>query len=77
MREVSVEMVWMISEVEISESKNETSCRRTASRYVRRIFITCLSLVLLQQYPSAPKNPFHIFLNHFIAYIFTIKKILK
>lgn len=52
--EVSLEMLLMISDVVAScESKNPTSCLRTASRNLYLILITCLSLVLLQQYPSA------------------------
>jgi hypothetical protein len=35
------------------ESKKATSCRRMACRYRCLIRSTCLSLVRLQQYPSA------------------------
>lgn len=53
-REVSLEMLSMISAVVAScESKNPTSCLRMASKYMYLILSTCLSLVLLQQYPSA------------------------
>ncbi|KAM7514916.1 hypothetical protein LguiA_004499 [Lonicera macranthoides] len=50
MREVSLEILLVISEVVASyESKKPTSCLSTASKYLYLIFNTCLSLVLLQQ----------------------------
>lgn len=57
MSEASLEMLLMISEVVAScESKKPTSCRSMACRYRYLILSTCLSLVLLQQYPSAKTN---------------------
>lgn len=57
MREVSFEMLLMISEVFASwESNKPTSCLSTAFKYLYRILSTCLSPVLLQQYPSAFLN---------------------
>lgn len=51
-------MLLMISEVVAScESKNPTSCLRTASKYLYRILSTWRSLVRLQQYPSASISP--------------------
>ena len=56
MRDASLEMLLMISEVVAScESKKPTSCRRMACRYRCRIRSTCRSLVRLQQYPSAAR----------------------
>ena len=52
-REVSFDILLTTSDVVAScESKNPTSCLSTASKYLCLIFNTCLSLVLLQQYPS-------------------------